>query len=53
MSAPRTRLEARISGVRFVDGDAEALPFGDQSFDAVLSTFGAMFALDQDRAAPR
>jgi ubiquinone/menaquinone biosynthesis C-methylase UbiE len=46
-----TRLEARNMGVRFVDADAEALPFGDQSFDAVLSTFGAMFALDQDRAS--
>lgn len=46
-----TRLEARNLGVRFVDGDADALPFGDQSFDAVLSTFGAMFALDQDRAS--
>jgi SAM-dependent methyltransferase len=34
-----------------VDGDAEALPFGDQSFDAVISAFGAMFALDQERAA--
>jgi SAM-dependent methyltransferase len=47
----RGRLEAEAVGVRFVDGDAEALPFGDQSFDAVLSTFGAMFALDQERAA--
>ncbi len=32
-------------------GDAEALPFADQSFDAVLSSFGAMFAQDQERAA--
>jgi ubiquinone/menaquinone biosynthesis C-methylase UbiE len=46
-----TRLEARNLGVRFVEGDAEALPFSDQSFDVVLSTFGAMFALDQDRAS--
>jgi ubiquinone/menaquinone biosynthesis C-methylase UbiE len=34
-----------------VDGDAEALPFADQSFDAVMSSFGAMFAQDQERAA--
>jgi ubiquinone/menaquinone biosynthesis C-methylase UbiE len=51
MNRHATRVEARNLGVRFIDGDAEALPFGDQSFDAVLSTFGAMFALDQDRAS--
>jgi len=47
----RQRSEAANLGVRFVDGDAEDLPFADQSFDAVVSTFGAMFAVDQDRAA--
>ena len=31
--------------------DAEALPFADGAFDAVASTFGVMFAPDQDRAA--
>ena len=31
--------------------DAEALPFGDGSFDVVLSTFGVMFAPNQERAA--
>src|SRR3954465_2984039 len=30
--------------------DAEALPFGDASFDAVLSTFGVMFTPDPVRA---
>ena len=45
------RVEAEGMGVRFVAGDAEALPFPDQSFDAVLSSFGAMFAADQERAA--
>src|SRR5215471_18991632 len=30
--------------VEWVEGDAEALPFPDASFDVVLSTFGAMFA---------
>ena len=34
-----------------VEGDAEALPFADESFDAVTSVFGAMFAPDQERAA--
>ena len=47
----RQRAEAAASGVRFVDGDAESLPFADQSFSAVISAFGAMFAADQERAA--
>jgi SAM-dependent methyltransferase len=47
----RQRREAESAGIRFVDGDAEALPFADQSFDAVISSFGAMFAMDQERAA--
>lgn len=47
----RQRIEAESAGVRFVDGDAEGLPFADQSFDAVMSSFGAMFAVDQERAA--
>jgi ubiquinone/menaquinone biosynthesis C-methylase UbiE len=47
----RQRVEAESLGVRLVDGDAEALPFADQSFDAVVSAFGAMFAVDQERAA--
>lgn len=45
------RAEAVSNGVRFVDADAEGLPFADQSFGAVLSAFGAMFAADQERAA--
>ena len=45
------RAEAGALGVRFVDGDAEALPFADQSFSAVVSAFGAMFSADQERAA--
>jgi len=32
-------------------GDAEALPLGDGEFDGVISTFGVMFAPDQQRAA--
>jgi ubiquinone/menaquinone biosynthesis C-methylase UbiE len=50
-SRSRPRLEAAALGVQFVDGDAEALPFPDQSFSAVISAFGAMFAGDQERAA--
>ena len=37
--------------MKFQVADAEALPFEDASFDAVLSTFGVMFAPDQATAA--
>lgn len=37
--------------VEWVEGDAQQLPFGDASFDRVISTFGAMFAPDHTRAA--
>jgi SAM-dependent methyltransferase len=33
------------------EADAQALPFADARFDVVLSTFGVMFAPDQDAAA--
>jgi ubiquinone/menaquinone biosynthesis C-methylase UbiE len=35
----------------FREADAEDLPFDDQSFDVVMSTFGVMFTPDQERAA--
>lgn len=49
----RGAARARAEGltVRFLEADAEALPFDDGSFDVVLSTFGLMFAPDQSRAA--
>jgi ubiquinone/menaquinone biosynthesis C-methylase UbiE len=37
--------------VRWVEGDAEELPFEDGAFDRVLSTFGHMFAPRHERAA--
>ncbi len=37
--------------IEFVEGDAEALPFADDSFDCVTSVFGVMFAPHQQRAA--
>jgi len=37
--------------IEFQVADAEDLPFADGSFDAVLSTFGVMFAPNQERAA--
>jgi ubiquinone/menaquinone biosynthesis C-methylase UbiE len=47
----RMRAEAEGLPVAFQVADAEALPFADASFDVVLSTFGVMFAPDQERAA--
>jgi ubiquinone/menaquinone biosynthesis C-methylase UbiE len=47
----RERAAAEGLEVEFVEGDAQALPFDDASFDVVLSTFGAMFAPDQEKTA--
>jgi ubiquinone/menaquinone biosynthesis C-methylase UbiE len=46
----RQRAEAEGRHVTFQTADAEHLPFADGSFDAVASTFGAMFSPDQSRA---
>jgi len=45
------RAKAEGLDVQFRAADAEALPFEDGSFDVALSTFGAMFAPDQDKTA--
>ncbi len=49
----RGRARAAVEGltVTFQEGDAEAIPFPDASFDVVLSTIGVMFAPDQEQAA--
>ena len=47
----RRRAEAEGLAVRFEPADAENLPYGDASFDVVLSTFGVMFAPDHARAS--
>src|SRR4051794_8087749 len=47
----RRRATAEGLQVVLVEGDAEALPFADGSFDAVTSVFGSMFAPDHERAA--
>lgn len=47
----RTRAATEGLPARFEEGDAEALPFDDDSFDVVLSTCGVMFAPDHQRAA--
>jgi len=47
----RERAQAERLEVAFELADAEALPYADGAYDAVLSVFGAMFAPDQPRAA--
>ena len=47
----RERAAAERLAIEFREADAEALPFADASFDAVVSTFGVMFTADQDQAA--
>jgi SAM-dependent methyltransferase len=47
----RERAAAEGLEVELLEGDAEALPFPDDSFDAVTSVFGSMFAPDHARAA--
>ena len=41
---------AGINGIEWREGDVENLPFEDESFDVVLSTFGHIFAPNQDLA---
>lgn len=47
----RQRAIADGYDVRFETADVESLPFDDGSFDAVLSTYGVMFAPDHGRSA--
>ena len=47
----RERAAADGLNVDFQEGDAEALPFADGQFDAVVSLIGAMFAPRPDRVA--
>ena len=47
----RARAAAEGLEVRFDEGDAEALPYPDASFDTVTSLVGAMFAPRPERVA--
>jgi ubiquinone/menaquinone biosynthesis C-methylase UbiE len=47
----KLRAAADRLAVRFQEADAENLPFADGTFDVALSTFGVMFAPDQQKAA--
>ena len=47
----RAGAKAEALDIRFDEGDAEALPFDDASFDLVVSLIGAMFAPRPERVA--
>lgn len=47
----RDRAQAEALPAQFDEGDAEALPYADASFDVVASLFGAMFAPRPDLVA--
>ena len=51
LQAAQGRAAAEGLTVDFREGDAEALPFEDGSFDVVLSALGVMFTPDHERAA--
>jgi SAM-dependent methyltransferase len=47
----RREAEALGTTLEWREADAQALPFDDGDFDAVTSSFGAIFATDQEAAA--
>ena len=47
----RRRAQAEELDIEFAQADAENLPYGDATFDVVLSAIGVMFAADHARAA--
>jgi SAM-dependent methyltransferase len=51
LSVARERAADAMVEVELVEGDAQALPFEDDSFDRVISVFGHMFAPDHARTA--
>jgi SAM-dependent methyltransferase len=51
LEAARGRASDEDLDVRFVEGDAEELPFESDSFDRVTSCFGVMFAPRHEQAA--
>ena len=51
IQAARGRAVSEGLNARFDEGDAEALPYADASFDVVASIYGAMFAPRPERVA--
>jgi SAM-dependent methyltransferase len=50
LQAARAKARVEALPIDYWLGDAEALPFADGAFDAVVSTFGVMFATRPDAA---
>ncbi len=51
VEAAKKRAEAAGLTVKFEQGDAEAMPYADNSFDVVMTMYGAMFAPRPDVTA--
>ena len=51
LESGRARALAEGHTIQFQEADAENLPFPDASFDAVMSSFGVMFAPNQEKTA--
>src|SRR5665213_1596645 len=51
LTTASARAKAEGLNINYQIGDAEALPFADANFDGVISTFGVMFASNQEAAA--
>lgn len=51
LGAGRKRADAEGFTVQFQEADVENLPFADDAFDTVVSTFGVMFTPNQEQAA--
>ncbi|MEO7674645.1 MAG: class I SAM-dependent methyltransferase [Pyrinomonadaceae bacterium] len=51
IQSARKRAKASGLNIRFETGDAEAMPYADDSFDVVMTMFGAMFAPRPEKAA--
>jgi SAM-dependent methyltransferase len=51
LDGTRSRATSEGLTIDVREADAEALPFGDGTFDVVLSTFGVMFTPNQEQAA--
>jgi SAM-dependent methyltransferase len=49
--AGRKRADAEGVKLKWVEADAENLPFADESFDVVMSSIGAMFAPHHEKVA--
>lgn len=51
LATARRLAESEGLDIQFDEGDAESLPYADESFDVVSSSVGAIFAPDHERVA--